>query len=408
MPTRLPAFFLCALLAVPQTGGKRFIRWTDLSPIVRQIPGLGTAADFRSFVESIEADTKERLRRGELEHLIYFVLQSRSFTAKAPIEPAACAKQFAQEGSVPAAVKERVRDFRNAPLATDSRLRYFRRIAPEDWRPAFRDAMEFLYRKEFEAGAKAGANRRESVARLYETRGHSSDSSFEANFAPYLALSARARDGNPRIRRVLIVGPGLDYAPRAGFDDRKPQSYQPYALADSLLRLGLATQGDLSLHCVDINSRVVEFLQHPTPVLEFRAGPGTREYEDFVQSFGRAIGTRDNGIVRLSPEIQHSITADRLNIVTERYDPSPAYDLIVATNVLVYMNNQELILALANLSSMLRPGGLLIHNDLRGEIESAGRALGMPVIDARLIRLYEDERQTLMDSAVVHQRSQGI
>jgi len=411
MPARLPVsflFFFCVLAAVPQTGGKRKVQLTDLPNIVRHLAAPGGPVGFESWVASIDTQTNDRLRRGEREHLVYFVLQSRSFTRRPPIEPAACARQFADTGVIPAEVEARMREFLAAAPRKDERLRYFRGLASTDWRDAFREAMDFLHQKEFEAGARQGEERREEVAALYATRGHSSDASFEANFAPYLALSALARDGERKIRRVLIAGPGVDYAPRTGLRDEPPQSYQPYAIADSLLRLGLARESELRIHCVDINPRVVEFLKHPPEVLTFHAGPGLREFQEFVQGFGRAIGQARGGRVTVSAAIRHAITSDRLNIVTERYDPSPGYDLIVATNVLVYAGERELILALANLASMLAPRGLLIHNDLRAEVESVGRALGIPVIDARLIRLREDDRRALMDSAVVHERQGGI
>ena len=42
---------------------------------------------------------------------------------------------------------------------------------------------------------------------------------------------------------------------------------------------------------------------------------------------------------------------------------APAFDLIVATNVLVYYNTLEQALALSNIAAMLRPGGFLLTND---------------------------------------------
>ena len=49
----------------------------------------------------------------------------------------------------------------------------------------------------------------------------------------------------------------------------------------------------------------------------------------------------------------------------ERLQPLPVderFDLVLATNVLVYYNVFEQNLALANIASMLRPGGLLLSN----------------------------------------------
>jgi chemotaxis methyl-accepting protein methylase len=56
-----------------------------------------------------------------------------------------------------------------------------------------------------------------------------------------------------------------------------------------------------------------------------------------------------------------------LNVVVERLEPLPdnqRFDLVVATNILVYYDAFEQALALGNISSMLRPGGFLITSDV--------------------------------------------
>jgi predicted TPR repeat methyltransferase len=57
---------------------------------------------------------------------------------------------------------------------------------------------------------------------------------------------------------------------------------------------------------------------------------------------------------------------DDLNVVLQRLeqpDPRERFDLVIATNVLVYYDVFEQSLALANLAKMLRPGGLLLSNN---------------------------------------------
>ena len=125
-----------------------------------------------------------------------------------------------------------------------------------------------------------------------------------------------------------------------------------------------------------------------------RSGPV--EYMSFYEEFGRAIG-KFSGVAGL-------ITADRLNIVSERYDPSPGYDLVVATNVLVYFSDPELALAMVNIQSMLREGGYFVHNESRDSVETIGRAVKMPIVDAKLIRLLENDRRAIYDTQVVHRK----
>ena len=59
------------------------------------------------------------------------------------------------------------------------------------------------------------------------------------------------------IRRVAVVGPGLDFANKqAGLDFYPPQTTQPFAVLDSLFRLGLASSDSIELYALDISSRV--------------------------------------------------------------------------------------------------------------------------------------------------------
>ncbi len=69
--------------------------------------------------------------------------------------------------------------------------------------------------------------------------------------------------------------------------------------------------------------------------------------------------------VRVRREVVLSITPRDLNIVLERLAPlkdDERFDLIVATNVLVYYDAFEQALALANVTAMLRPGGVFLTN----------------------------------------------
>ena len=56
----------------------------------------------------------------------------------------------------------------------------------------------------------------------------------EAGFVVNLGLEIiKSLKADRQIRRVLIVGPGLDLAPRTGFRDTPPESYQPWAVIDA-------------------------------------------------------------------------------------------------------------------------------------------------------------------------------
>src|SRR5436190_21871740 len=128
--------------------------------------------------------------------------------------------------------------------------------------------MLFLQQKEFLA-----RGRPESIARLYRTRGLSTDTAVEAGYSVHVGLGVlKALDPSRRIRRVLIVGPGIDLAPRTGMlEVGPPESYQPWAVIDALIGLGLSSLDDLEVVGGDINPRVVEHLRsarQAPPVLQ--------------------------------------------------------------------------------------------------------------------------------------------
>ena len=70
--------------------------------------------------------------------------------------------------------------------------------------------------------------------------------------------------------------------------------------------------------------------------------------------------------VRVRPAVVASIAAQDVNIVLERLAPlakEEQFDLLIATNIFVYYDLFEQSLAVANVASMLRPGGLLLSNN---------------------------------------------
>ena len=427
----------CAVLAltpgVIATPQARPIAYSDLAPgLPTWLAQYGVAAEsFPGLLRSINEQTGTRLRQGEKDHLIYFVLQSSRFTSRPRIEPALSAREFflqfdpvqragylagesASSPGVPPEVRERMQDFLRALARgrSDERIDWFRKSIPpaertmEHLAAEYRRAMVFLYQKEFAADS--------SGASLYQHRGHSSDTRVEANFAVWSALAVlKQRNSTLHMNRALIVGPGEDFAPRTGLiDSYPPQSYQPFAIADALLALRLADPQALRIDCVDINDRVLEFFEefpkHRKPRLTLLAAWDDPQYLDFFGGLGLQIGTvspvHGGKSLLVSKDVTNRVTAQKLNVITERYDPSPQYDLVVATNVFVYFSRIELSLALSNIHSMLGAGGTLIHNELRSEVEEISRLLGFPPVEARTLRLSEGQGRPLFDSFVIHRK----
>ena len=94
--------------------------------------------------------------------------------------------------------------------------------------------------------------------------------------------------------------------------------------------------------------------------------------------------------------------AAKLNILTGRWPA--AYDLVVVTNVLVYFNTDELGLALSNIAAMLGPGALLLHNELRADLDELSAAAGLEPVQARTVRVTDGRRTPLFDAFAIYRK----
>jgi len=314
----------------------------------------------------------------------------------------------------------------------DARLRYFgalvRTSVPdpkrrEAWlRSEYERAMRFLYEKEFVA--RRSANGAELIAELYRTRGLSTDTAVDAGYVVYLGLGVmKSMNAERPVRRVLIVGPGLDLAPRTGLvENGPPESYQPWAVIDALVALGLSRVDDLEVVAADINPRVIDHLRAPRtsrPLLRLVSGieesgglTFSRDYRDYFASLGRAIGdvsdehldARLRKTLRVRDVVVKRLRAEPLDIVTERLEGS-AFDLVIATNILPYFDDSQLILAVSNVAAMLAPGGVFLHNETRPIVHEIATVIGLPVEQSRHVTIADVRGAApLGDSVFLHRK----
>lgn len=231
----------------------------------------------------------------------------------------------------------------------------------------------------------------------YRDRGLSSDTSIVPNFAIDQALhdlraAGRLRPGT--VRRVAVVGPGLDVIDkRDGYDFYPVQTIQPFAVIDSLVRLGLAHTNGLHVATFDVSPKINGHLEAARRraragrgyVIQLPLGrqPWSAEFTAYWERFGNSIGVdataaappAGSGVrmraIQVRPGIVRSVVPQNLNIVLQRLDrlaPAERFDLVVATNIFIYYDVFEQSLALANVARMLRPGGLLLSNTLLTEL----------------------------------------
>jgi hypothetical protein len=227
---------------------------------------------------------------------------------------------------------------------------------------------------------------------------------------------------------VLIIGPGLDLAPRTSLlESGPPESYQPWAVIDALLSLGLSRLGDLVVVGADINPRVVGHISRATanpPTLTLVSGIAssstvhvTEDYRDYFAQLGRAVGDGSmqpapnapahlSKVVRVRPEIAQSLSAEELDIVTARLSVAP-FDLIIATNILPYFDDTQLILAISNVAGMLAPDGVFMHNEPRPVLGEITEAVGLRFEQLRRVTIASvaGPRGPLTDVVMLHRKS---
>jgi hypothetical protein len=380
-------------------------------------------------------------------------LVRKRLLAEEPVDPATIV--------IPDRVRERLSAFltavgrsstsREDREAHSARWRYFSTLirtaksTPRDrLRTEYLRTMRFLYRKEFLSRELEPEGQADYISALYRTRAHSTDTQVEAGFAVDTALALIRQmqdegDQTRRFSRVLIIGPGQDLAPRTGLlDQLAPQSFQPFTLLDSLRRHGLDGPRGLKVHCLDINQRVVahidglagravrlDLVSGLTERLGWRFSADFREY---FLNLGRSLGPVSDPSTRTSPgstlfsprleghltsqvevpaELSSHLSAEKLNIIAERYDPSPQFDLVVVTNVFPYFEvGRELPLAIANVAAMMATGGWLVHNEFSIIGNAAFDAAGLPVRQVRTLLIANGRGRPLYDGVVIHRKQQ--
>lgn len=245
----------------------------------------------------------------------------------------------------------------------------------------------------------------------FQQRGISLDSNLWPDYDLDLTLQTLLDSGKLKpnsIRRVAIVGPGLDFVNKQeGVDYYPPQITQPYAVLDTLIRLGLAKPDVVELYTFDISSRVNLHLEiarknaalgqaYTVQLPWYSDGRWTDDFRAkftaYWQQLGAQIGQPVAPIpvpqaspgfttraVKIRTGIVNRITPVDMNIVYQRLPlaPNQRFDLIIGTNIFLYYGGFEQALARVNMASMLNPGGYLLSNDKLEDAVPAGLEEGM-------------------------------
>ena len=403
----------------------RFISYPEARPLLSEMSGA-LPSELRAltpaqiepawahWVDRHDREIRARLAQGDEDTIVNWLLFGTSFTSR----PRAVLGAVDAAGD-PEAVLRRTIELISARLddllqalaapGTDERRLFARsllerkglRFATAADREAARDYLLAAVIRvaseqdqvQQELGATANADpAAEFVQRstLYSRRGLSLDTSLLPNYSVDQALTAMKARGLLKpgaVRRIAIVGPGLDFADKdVGFDFYPQQTLQPFAVIDSLVRLGLTPpSGDAEVVLLDISPRIIDHVKQARAratknvgyTLNLPLPMGTTwlpEVRTYWQTFGDRIGapaparvSKTNAglaelrAVRARPSVVQRMSILDVNIVTERLD-GQAFDLVIATNVFIYYDRFEQALALSNVEAILNRGGVLLAN----------------------------------------------
>lgn len=392
--------FLCLVLAAWTLAGPnpvRFLRSTDVQALTAalaagpdKLPEFETPEDWDTWIRERDAIIRGRIDHGIEDSLSELILFGTSFPAPPKLVAAADAVNAA--GDLTA----------NARARRDAFIRGIDQIDSE----RFRIVLEFLRRQrvtEEELSAfLSGVVRRfaleETGLKKQQARadvGVSPETSLLINYAIEDTLRSLKNDHAlpAHIQHIAVIGPGLDLAGDPDVNDFcPPQSIQPFAILDTVLRLGVATPADFQLTVVDFNPLVVSHLR--SSVVKAHAGQGyvlqlphtgsagwNAAAVAYWRHFGETIGTTATPLtappgiemraVAVKPQIAARMTVDDLNIVTQTLEtiPGQEFDLVVATNLFAYYSRVEQTLALSSIARMLASGGILISNGISAGVK---------------------------------------
>jgi hypothetical protein len=268
---------------------------------------------------------------------------------------------------------------------------------------------------------------------MFQDRGISLDSNLWPDYLLDAAFRSLLEKGMLKpggVRRIAIVGPGLDFANKeAGNDFYPPQTIQPFAVLDSLIRLGIANASTVELDTLDISENVnVHIARIRRAAAQGRSytlqlpwnteRPMSEKYRasfiEYWQKLGdqisqpvapipvpEAAASTPTRAVKVRPDIVKLVHPLDVNVVYQRlsWPADRAYDLVIGTNIFLYYGAFEQSLARANVSAMLRPGGFLISNDaLADKVPSELKdVLEVPVVMS--------EQPLIQDFAFCYQRT---
>jgi hypothetical protein len=409
------AFASFASSVTAQTPNPQFMSLESARPVLQKMgsgdgahPSAGVSSeDWIAWLKKSDAQIRQRLDTGEEDSLTNLLRFGVTYTKEYRIDDEYLVL-YGQSSLVNAFAENRANDLIKALAAPNGNQGFVEMRALVEKKgfslnsPAERKKLKAYLlanlarmQKEFlQAREQAKANRDQ----MFQHRGISLDSNLWPDYDLDLNLQNLLKSGMLKpdsIGRVAVVGPGLDFVNKQqGVDYYPPQTVQPFAVLDSLFRLGLAKpESVVELYTLDISPRVNVHIEmarknaaigrdYTVQLPWFTDGRWSDDFRAkftrYWQNLGAQIGQPATAIsvpqgspgfatraVKVRAAVVRRIQPVDMNIVFQQLPLAPGerFDLIIGTNIFLYYGGFEQSLARVNIAAMLKPGGYLLSND---------------------------------------------
>lgn len=417
MPRRVVALLILFLPQATRPIGlaARYTSFSEADGTIRMyadsgLPGTAISSPeaWNRWIREQDANVRARIDRGIADSICNLIFYGTSYTSAPRIEDSTSAVNIEDRPSSLAQIRIRALALALDRPGANQRIRFVRdylahkqiaAAARETW---ISDNVIRFVREQRDFDAKLDAARQgtdpsavfTTRSTLYAKRGLSVDTSLLPNLAIHQVLQALVAKGVLKpgsVQRIAIIGPGLDFTDkRDGYDFYPLQTIQPFAVMESVLRFHLGDQEKLRVSTLDLNPAVNAHITELTAKArsgqsyvvqlprDSRAGWNSAAV-NYWENFGQLLGTSVKALpvpdrvpsvalraVSVRADLAARITPCDLDIVAQTLDlpPEQRFDLVVATNILVYYNNFEQALAMANIAAMMKNGGIFLANNL--------------------------------------------
>jgi hypothetical protein len=419
MPSKLGKtlclFLFCSLTFCPALAQTpQFVSFSSAQPVLEamrsslppELKASLTAAAWDKWVRTEDKEIRSRIEEGEENTLTNLLRMGVTYTKEPPINYEDLG-EYGRSTAINSIADKRANDLVRAlaaPHPSEGMLEMrallerkgFSLKTPEAQKKVKAYLLANLARWRDDV-ARARVQAKTNPYQAFKDRGISTDSNLYPDYTIELHLKHMMDQGLLKpgsVQRIAIVGPGLDFVnKKSGSDFYPPQSTQPFAVIDSLARLGLADPATIEVITFDISPRVNRHLErarkdaaagkpYTIQLLSSPSDQWSQEYHngfiEYWQKLGDRVGkpgTRIpvpeaagniwNRAVSVRPAVVLRVIPVDMNVVfqTLSLPPDKQFDLVIGTNIFVYYGGLEQSLARANLATMIKPGGFLLTNE---------------------------------------------